>query len=253
MAVPPHLTVAERSWDALGSGSVDFLSLLDAHLGVRVPGFLSPTECAALVRRVYAGQPFWNADFDGVQFSLGRSWYTHLEQEREEEYFAQARTSDALVERMLPGLQARLRGVISTLVGAPAVPREGWCGPGVHIFPAGAWLSQHGGDVHFDDEGLSEHQCARRSRAITLVLMLQPPESGGALRLWDFTYAGSNEVPEGATEAPHVDVHYGVGELLLLDSYRLHQIQPFTGPRDRISATAHAALEEQGQRWEVWF
>jgi hypothetical protein len=252
MAVPPRATVVERSWDALRSGTSDFLPLLDAHLGVRVPGFLPPAECAALVRRVYAGRPFWNSDFDGVQFSLGRAWYTHLEQDREDEYFAQARTSDAVVERMLPGLQSRLYETVATLVGAPAVKREGWCGPGVHIFPAGEWLSHHGGDIHFDTEGISDEQCARRSRALTLVLMLQPPESGGALRLWDVTYAGSDAVPDSAHHAARADVDYGVGELLVLDSYRLHQIQPFTGTRDRISATAHAVLEDSGT-WAVWF
>jgi len=253
MAVPPRATVAERSWDALRSGTSDFFSVLDAHLGVRVPGLLAPSECAALARRVYAGRPFWISDFDGVQFSLGRAWYTHLEQDREEEYFAHARTSDAVVERMLPGLQARLCEAISALVGAPAVKREGWCGPGVHIFPAGQWLSHHGGDIHFDTEGLSDEHCARRASALTLVLMLQPPESGGALRLWDTTYEGSDEVPEGLSRLAYVDAHYGTGDLVILDSYRLHQIQPFTGGRDRISATAHAALEASGSLWEAWF
>src|SRR5690348_9332469 len=90
MAVSPRATVAERSWETLRSGTSDFLSVLDAHLGVRIPGFLPPAECAALARRVYAGRPFWISDFDGVQFSLGRAWYTHLEQEREDEYFANA-------------------------------------------------------------------------------------------------------------------------------------------------------------------
>jgi hypothetical protein len=253
MAVPPRAAVAERSWDELRSGAADFFSLLDTHLGVRVPGFLPPSECAARVRRVYAGRPFWNADFGGVQFSLGRAWYTHLEQEREDEYFAHARTSDAVVERMLPGLQGRLCEALSVLVGAPALKREGWCGPGVHIFPAGQWLSHHGGDIHFDNEGLSDEQLARRSRALTLVLMLQPPESGGALRLWDVTFAGSDEVSERELQAPRADVEYRVGELLVIDSYRLHQIQPFTGTRDRISATAHAALDVSGLAWEVWF
>jgi hypothetical protein len=253
MAAPPRATVAERAWDTLRSGTSDFLSVLDAHLGVRVPGFLPPAECAVLARRVQAARPFWISDFGGVQFSLGRAWYTHLEQDREDEYFANARTSDAVVERMLPGLQGRLCEAISTLVGAPAVKREGWCGPGVHIFPAGEWLSHNGGDVHFDNEGLSDEQCARRSRALTLVLMLQPPEAGGALRLWDVTFAGTDDVSEHELQSPRADVDYRVGELLVIDSYRLHQIQPFTGTRDRISATAHAALDESGSRWEVWF
>jgi hypothetical protein len=253
MAATPHATVAECTPDALRSGTVDFLSLLDAHLGVRVPGFLPAETCARLARRVYAGRPFWISDFDGAQFSLGRAWYTHLEQDREEEYFTHARSSDAQVERLLPGFQAQLRDTVATLVKAPAVQRPGWCGPGVHIFPAGKWLSQNGGDIHFDNEGLSQAQLARRSRALTLVLMLQPPESGGALRLWDVTYSGYDGYIEYAPAAPHADVHYGVGELLVLDSYRLHQIQPFLGPRDRISATAHAALAEAGGAWEVWF
>jgi hypothetical protein len=253
MAAPSHATIADCSWDTLRSGGSGFFGLLDTHLGVRVPGFLDPESCAHLASRVYAGRPFWISDFDGVQFSLGRAWYTHLEQDREDAYFAHARTSDAQVERFLPGFQTRLREAISTLVGAPALPRPGWCGPGVHIFPAGQWLSRHGGDIHFDTEGLAETQCARRSRAITLVLMLQPPESGGALRLWDSTYAGSDEIPVELPRIACADAHYRAGDLVILDSYRLHQIQPFTGSRDRISATAHAALDESGTVWEVWF
>jgi hypothetical protein len=253
MVESARVPVAECGPEALRPGGPRVVSLLDTHLGVRVPGVLSADECAALVRRVYAGRPFWTADFEGVQFSLGRAWYTHLEQEREEEYFAQARTSNATVERLLPGLQARLREVVSALVGAPAVQREGWCGPGIHVFPAGQWLSHHGGDVHFDTEGLTQAQCARRARALTLVLMLQPAESGGALRLWDVTYAGDERPPDSALEAPRADVDYRVGELLVLDSYRLHQIQPFQGPRDRISATAHAVEPAPGAPWEVWF
>jgi hypothetical protein len=253
MGLPPRATVAEHSWEELRSGRTDFFGRLDAHLGVRVTGFLAPDTCAHFASRVYAARPFWNSDFDGVQFSLGRVWYTHLEQDREDEYFANARTSDALVERFLPGLQAQLLQAISTLVGAPAFQRPGWCGPGVHIFPAGQWLSRNGGDIHFDTEGLSETQCERRSRAITLVLMFQPPESGGALRLWDALYDGSDEVPEELPQLAHADAHYGIGDLLILDSYRLHQIQPFTGLKDRISATAHAALDASGALWEVWF
>lgn len=253
MALPPRPTLATPSWEELRSGSADFFGLLDSHLGVQVKGFLAPEACAHLARRVYAGRPVWISDFDGVQFSLGRAWYTHLEQDREEEYFDNARTSDSQVEQFLPGLQEQLLSAISTLVRASAIRRPGWCGPGVHIFPAGAWLSHHGGDIHFDSEGLSETQRSRGLRALTLVLMFQPPEAGGALRLWDVTYAGSEEVPEELPRIASVDAVYGPGDLVIIDSYRLHQIQPFSGLRDRISATAHAALDASGSFWEVWF
>ncbi len=253
MADSPRVTVAECELDALRSGTVDVLALLDTHLGVRVPGVLSPTECAALVRRVYAGRPFWTPDFDGVQFSLGRAWYTHLEQDREDEYFAQAHTSDATVERLLPGFQARMRELIALLVRGQAHRREGWCGPGLHIFPADGWLSHNGGDVHFDTEGLTDTQYEQRARALTVVLMLQPPEAGGALRLWDVVYPQRERLPDDAFRARGHDVDYRVGELLVIDSYRLHQIQPFRGGRDRISATAHAVRLDSGTDWEVWF
>jgi hypothetical protein len=46
-------------------------------------------------------------------------------------------------------------------------------------------------------------------------------------------------------------VPYEAGDLVVLDSYRLHQIQPFTGGVDRISATCHVAFASGV--WESWF
>ena len=37
----------------------------------------------------------------------------------------------------------------------------------------------------------------------------------------------------------------------MIDSYRLHQIQPFSGDRDRLSVTAHLVFADG--RWQVWF
>jgi hypothetical protein len=84
-----------------------------------------------------------------------------------------------------------------------------------------------------------------------MVLMFQPPERGGELRIWETRYHGTDEVDDDDTAAPSALVDYGVGDLLVFDSYRLHQIQPFGGSRNRISATAHAL--DLGSRWEVWF
>lgn len=52
--------------------------------------------------------------------------------------------------------------------------------------------------------------------------------------------------------APHATVTYRTGDVVLIDSYRLRQIQPFSGSRERISATVHAALVDSGL-WECWF
>jgi hypothetical protein len=37
----------------------------------------------------------------------------------------------------------------------------------------------------------------------------------------------------------------------MIDSYRLHQIQPFAGDKARITATCYAL--NNGEGWEVWF
>ena len=224
---------------------------LTAAVGVRAPRFVDEDACRRLVGGVYAGRSAWTAAFDGVQFSLGRAWYTDLELGRTGAYFADAAASDARVEASCPGLQDLMRGAASAVAGAPVAQRRGFCGPGVHVFPAGGWLAGHGGDVHFDVEGLSPAQIRGRAPALTYVLMLPAPERGGALRLWDATYEGSEAPTDAMLSRRHVDVEYATGDLLVIDSYRLHQIQPFEGATDRVSATCHAALA--GASWEVWF
>jgi hypothetical protein len=211
---------------------------------------VSDQQCAAWVRGVYAARDAWIANFEGVQFTLGRAWYTHLEEERAGEYFAGAAESDALTEHFVPGLQARMLSLLSVLVDAPVARRPGYCGPGVHIFPAGGWLAQNGGEVHFDTEGLDPAQLERRAPALSAIVMLQPPLDGGGLRVWERRWDGSDETPDTA-QSPSVTATYQTGELVAIDSYRLHCIQPFGGPVDRISATAHAVLTADG--WQAWF
>src|SRR5262249_49081618 len=208
-----------------------------------------PHECAAWVRGVYAAREHWTPNFEGVQFTVGRAWYTHLEEDSEDEYFAGVAASDALVERFLPGLQARIVAVASPVVGAKLVRRPGGCVPGVHVFPAGEWLSENGGDVHFDTEGLREHELAARLPALSLIVMLQPAARGGGLRVWGTRYDGEDAVDD-PDRFESLTLEYGVGDLVRIASDLLHQIQPFEGARDRISATAHLVLDEM---WQCWF
>ncbi len=83
--------------------------------------------------------------------------------------------------------------------------------------------------------------------------MLQPPAAGGGLRLWAALWSGweDEDVTAAAARAPSVVAEYQTGELILIDSYRLHQIQPFTGARDRVSVTTHLVLADGG--WQSWF
>jgi hypothetical protein len=233
-------------------GSVRALrSLLAGSLAVRVRGAVDAALAARWAAGVRSAREAWVNDFDGAQFSLGRAWYTHLEQDRAADYFADVASSDATVERACPSLQDTMRALAARVVGAPVVRRSGWCGPGVHVFPAGGLVATRGGDVHFDTEGLTPAHASDRAPALTLVLMLQPPSQGGGLRVWDVTYAGSDAYDDEALERGSVTCHYEPGDLMVIDSYGLHQIQPFAGHVDRISATCHAAFVA-GQ-WETWF
>ena len=222
---------------------------LPDHLALHVPAALDRDTCARWVAGVEAMRGAWTPDFGGEQFALGRAFYTHFETGRSSEYFLDAPASDARVEQGAPGLQAQMRELVAAVTGARVIQRRGWCGAGVHVFPAGEKVARSGGVIHFDVEGLGRHQLARRKPALSLVVMLRPP---GGLRLWDVRYSGS-DAPTDEELAVHSEIiEYGVGDLVVFESYRLHQIQPFAGERDRISATIHAA-EIDRNLWESWF
>jgi len=222
-----------------------------SRLASRFPRMLDPFECRVLVAQIDGARAAWTPNFGGVQYTLGRAWYTHFEEDREDEYFDGAEESDALVERALPGFQDRLLDMASDLVGAPVVRRPRYCGPGVHVFPAGSEVARKGGEPHFDTEGLTREHLLKRAPALTLILMLQPAKSGGGLAVWDSTYAG-HDFPERPPPDVACDiVDYKVGELVVIDSYRLHQIQPFDDSTDRVSATFH--LVQEGETWLAWF
>lgn len=228
-------------------------ALLTSHLAVVVRRAVDPAACSRWAEGVLAARDEWTEDFDGEQFCLGRAFYTHLETDRTEEYFEDAADSDARVERHAPGLQARMRGFVAEVVQGRVTQRAGWCGAGVHVFPAGGVVASRGGVVHFDTEGLAEVHLARRAPALSFVLMLSPPVRGGGLRLWPVLYAGVDQVePATLARGGDVEVGYEAGDLLVFDSYRCHQIQPFAGARDRISSTLHAA-ELDRDLWESWF
>jgi hypothetical protein len=250
VTAPAVRRVRAPAWRA--AGSPPLASELEHVAAVAVEGFLDQATCRDWARRVRAARRDWVADFDGEQFALGRAFYTHLETDRSCDYFRDPAGSDRTVERHLPGMQAAMRSLFAALVGGAVRQRLGFCGPGVHVFPAGEKVARAGGVVHFDVEGLSPLALARRSRALTLIVCIQPPRWGGGLRLWDRTYGGTEEVTEKDLAAPARTYRYEAGAALLMESYRLHQIRPFRGKRDRITATMHAVETDRGV-WETWF
>jgi hypothetical protein len=228
------------------------LEPLAGHRVVVVEAAVDAPRRRAWVDGVMAARAAWTEDFGGEQYALGRAFYTHLETGRSAEYFAAASASDALVERWAPGLQASMRALLGAFTGARVRARRGWCGAGVHVFPAREKVAEAGGVVHYDVEGLGRHHLARRRPALSLVLMLQTAERGGGLRLWDARYDGQEHATDADLATDGALVDYADGDLFVFDSYRLHQIQPFAGARPRVSATLHAAEVDRGL-WECWF
>lgn len=215
-------------------------------------GVWSAGECAALTARVLAARDQWTADFGGEQFTLGRAFYTHLETGRAGEYFAAVRAADARVEAALPGVQARVRALFATAVAGRARARQGFCGAGVHVFPAGSKVARVGGVAHWDVEGIAPLHLARRRRAASLVLMLQPGEGAADLTLWHAVWDGRDEPSRRALSSPSETLRYGVGDLAVFSSYRLHRIEAFSGAADRVSLTLHGVEVDEGV-WETWF
>jgi hypothetical protein len=223
--------------------------LAQGRLALVVSRVFSEEACAKIAANVDTASTELTPNFDGVQHTLGLAYYTHLEEDRVDEYFAGAERSRALVERVAPGMSARLLALASEVVQAEVVQRERWCGPGIHVFPAQGWVAERGGDVHFDLEGIDEAQLATRTPVLSLVLGLRAPERGGGLRLWSRTWADG--VEEAADGEPTV-VPVVAGDVVVFDSYRLHQIEPFEGGVDRLTATVHVLRRPDGV-WEAWF
>ena len=74
---------------------------------------------------------------------------------------------------------------------------------------------------------------------------------GGGLSVWDAKWEGSDDVTDAMLSRPSASIDYAACELAVIDSYSLHQIEPFGGEVDRVSATVHAL--KNGERWEAWF
>jgi len=236
---------AARGWSPL-------LGRLEGSLGVAVEGAIAPATCRRWAAAALRAKKDWVADFGREQFALGRAFYTHFETGRSALYFRDAARSDARVERHLPGMQRAILDLFGRLTGGRVRPRHGFCGPGVHLFPPREKVATSGGVIHFDVEGLTPFQLERRVRALSLIVMLQPPVFGGGLRLWDVRWSGREEPTERELTAPRETYRYRPGSALLMDSHRLHQIRPFRGDRHRVSITVHAAEVDQGV-WETWF
>ena len=191
--------------------------------------------------------------------SGGRSTRTSRRSRRSSTSTTRPRRTPASSSGIVPGLQAAMRALLAEATAARVVPRPGWCSAGVHVFPAGGALARDGGVIHFDTEGLTEEHVARRAPALSIVAMLQPADAGGGLRLWPVMYctkARRGRTGRRRAEIPvrgrrGDDPRYDAGDVVIFDSYRLHQIQPIRGSRtiraSRPRSTARRSNAPRGR------
>ena len=232
------------------------LALLPRHAGVGVRSAMPAHEALACAARVVDASADLVNDFGGEQQALGRAFYTHLESGAAATYFAQQAASDAVVERVLPGIQARTLALLSRLLGGTVRRRHGFCGPGVHVFPPHEKVAERGGVYHFDLEGLGATE--RRvgvdggARAISLVWMLQQGHTRGGLSLFNTLYRGRNRDMDEVPSSTSTTTRALPGDAIFFSSYRLHRINGFGGDHARVSVTCHA-VEVDEDVWECWF
>lgn len=225
---------------------------LARHAAVGVRGAMSGAEAAAAAAAVLHAEADLGDDFGGEQRSLGRPWYTHMETGRAADYFRDAAASDARVERVLPGMQARTLAVLARVLGGAVRRRHGFCGPGVHVFPPGEKVARRGGVHHYDLEGLTPTWRFALPSAVSLVWMLQPPPTRGGLSLFNKTFKGDNWPMDDAPRVARTTTRMRAGDLLVFSSYRLHRINGFSGDMARVSITCHAVEVDAGV-WDAWF
>lgn len=226
-----------------------------AAVGVR--SALAAEVAAAWAARVVAAEDALVDDFGGEQWALGRAFYTHLDDvtgARRAAYFAG--DSDAVVERVLPGMQDFTLNLLGRLLGGRVRRRHGFCGPGVHVFPPGEKVARRGGVFHYDLEGLTpfdrDRVIAGRARAVSFVVMLQPPSSGGGLTLFNKVFRGDGWDMDRTPGCASTTTRSRPGDALLFSSLRLHKINGFGGDVARVSITCHA-VEVDDDVWDCWF
>ena len=236
-----------------------FESLIEGHAAVCFRKLIPPAEIEKMIKGFYAAKEVWSEGFGGQQYALGDAWYHYAEEGIDfEEYGSKAEQSRANVEKFVPGLEGNLLGFLSPLARPGTLSiREGWAGPGFMMFPAGGFVANKGGSIHFDTDAFSDEELYETDLVMfSLICMIQKPERGGNLTVWNKPFDKTQErfqsynpATQGAAESYHIE--YQPGDLWMIRGMNAHQIGAFEGKTDRICLTFH--VYKEGDDWFMWF
>lgn len=220
--------------------------------------FLTCQELNLIREKIYELREQWLPGASGVDFTVGRTWYTAIANDEMDEYFDEAGSSRQLIQTSFPGLEELILDYCSALVNdEPVSIREGWAGPGFYILPPDTRTAKYGGVPHIDCDGLQkELRNDLHVESYSFICPIQLPESGGNLRVWNTDYYQEHNKqaylddlkrPEGSSTV----IQYEVGALYAINSLQMHQIESCQGAIDRMTLTFH--LAKLDNRWQLWF
>lgn len=238
--------------------SIGLESILKEVPAAKISGFLTPEECEEIALRLKALESSWSKDYGGEQYSFPNNYYARANDGGASSYFDGSSFGNEIMAAQFGGVLEKLLAVIRLLLpGFEVKSRTGWQGPGFVIFPANELLSRESGPVHIDLEGLVAPQVDFiRALCFSVIIMIQTPESGGGVRVWNRPLTASvteEALLLAAKECPDESavINYGVGDLVIINSLSPHQILKFDGNRARISLNAFAIAEQN--QCLIWF
>lgn len=247
-------------------------ALLDRQLdGITVRGVLGADEASAMLRRLPPDA--WSEwTFGGL---IGRSVGMVGESERERtEYFAEATAARALFAESLGfDPHQRIAEVLSPMAGgaallAPGAPGRSYLPGQLRKWLPGRSLPAHiGNEFHSDREDSAVDDLAATTRVrdhLSYFVVLQAPESGGALSVYELTEQeedGRRLGPFGLAdrddsffdEVPRVQFTPVVGDLIVFGGgWRWHRVDPVGGSTERITYGGFCAPSVDGQNLHLW-
>lgn len=186
-------------------------------------------------------------------------------------YFDEAQQFQADLDALFPagnGLLARVGGILAQLDrGRPFVPAPGPDPNQRYMFTTlRAHMEQGFIPPHLDNEQALRPSYAHLSTLVerhmtSFVLMLQAPESGGTLDVFDYVRDPEHAVVMNRDDAAKPDVKalrtasfpIPTGSMIVLDSGRyLHRLSPVRGERKRWTACSFMALSRRGDATYCW-
>lgn len=227
-------------------------------LALAVEDFLSPDECAEILRGVYVLEPYWRSGTYEGDSILGRSWYTAIDNREVMDYFDEAPAFNRLIQDTFPELIEKIMAFARTMTNQEEVQvRPGWAGPGFTIFRPPSCTAETGGSCHIDYDGLSKRMVdvPEGLEMFSVMIPISMPEDAAGLYVWPEVYQRFqhkryfNEIED--PEGERFTVPYSVGKLICIHSLRIHQIEPFNGDIDRVVITFH--LGKLDGKWNLWF